>query len=259
MRPFYEQIKPIRAYRQNQLDFPLHLHDAVEVVYVLQGSSTVVLENQRLPLGHGDLFLCFPNQVHGYENTQDFEGYVIIMTTKSLPAFQPLLTENQPSVPIVHPENPVAEKLKTFLQIMWSDRHTDSPLMLQGYGQVLLSKVLPLFSIVPNTNSTGTLQTILHYIDLHYKQPLTREEIANAVGYSPSHISHVFSGAMGMTLTEYITMLRMGEAKQLLRNTQIPVSRIAMQLGFSSIRSFNRFFMGQLHTTPTPYRRENTT
>ena len=256
MRPFYEQIKPIRANRQNQLDFPLHLHDAVEVVFVLQGSSTVVLENQRLPLGQGDLFLSFPNQVHGYENTRDFEGYVIIMTTKSLPAFQAVLTENQPAVPILHPEAPVAEKLKAFLQIMWSDRHADSPLMLQGYGQVLLSKVLPLFSIVPNTNAPGTLQATLHYIDLHYTQPLTREEIANAVGYSPSHISHVFSGAMDMTLMEYITMLRMGEAKQLLRSTQLPVSRIAMQLGFSSIRSFNRFFRNETNMTPSQYRKE---
>lgn len=256
MRPFYEQIKPIRANRQNQLDFPLHLHDAVEVVFVLHGSSTVVLENQRLPLGQGDLFLSFPNQVHGYENTRDFEGYVIIMTTKSLPAFQTVLTENQPAVPILHPEAPVAEKLKAFLQIMWADRHSNSPLMLQGYGQVLLSKVLPLFSIVPNTNSTGTLQAILHYIDLHYKQPLTREEIANAVGYSPSHISHVFSGAMDMTLMEYITMLRMGEAKQLLRSTQLPVSRIAMQLGFSSIRSFNRFFHKETGISPTQYRKD---
>jgi transcriptional regulator GlxA family with amidase domain len=110
---------------------------------------------------------------------------------------------------------------------------------------------------VPNTNSTGTLQAILHYIDLHYQQPLTREEIAKAVGYSPSHISHVFTEAMGMPLMEYITMLRMNEAKKLLRSTQIPVSRIAMQLGFSSIRSFNRFFMGQLHTTPSQYRKNH--
>ena len=258
MRPFYEQIKPIRANRQNQLDFPLHLHDAVEVVYVLQGSSTVVLENQRLSLGRGDLFLSFPNQVHGYENTRDFEGYVIIMTTKSLPAFQTILTKNQPAVPIVHPEDPVAEKLKSFLQIMWADRHTDSPFMLQGYGQVLLSKILPLFSIVPSANNAGTLQATLHYINLHYKQPLTREEIAKAVGYSPSHISHVFSDAMGTTLMEYITMLRMDEAKQLLRRTQIPVSRIAMQLGFSSIRSFNRFFHKETGISPTQYRKDTT-
>ena len=254
MRPFYEQIKPIRCNRQIQLDFPLHIHDAVEIVYVLQGSSTVIMENLRLPLEVGDLFLSFPNQVHGYENTRDFLGYVIIMTTKSLPAFQSVLTENQPADPIVHPDAQTAEKLKEFLEIMWADRHTEAPLMLQGYGQVLLSKVLPLFSLVPSASGTGTLQAVLHYINLHYQQPLSRQEIAAAVGYSPSHISHIFTETMGTTLTEYITMLRMNEAKRLLRSTRIPVSHIAMQLGFSSIRSFNRFFTQIMHMTPTQYR-----
>ena len=134
---------------------------------------------------------------------------------------------------------------------------SDLPLGSISGLAMLLSKVLPLFSIVPNTNAPGTLQATLHYIDLHYKQPLTREEIANAVGYSPSHIFHVFSGAMNMTLMEYITMLRMGEAKQLLRSTQLPVSRIAMQLGFSSIRSFNRFFLKESGISPTQYRKDN--
>ena len=132
------------------LDFPLHLHDAVEIVYVLQGSSTVLLENQRLPLAVGDLFLSFPNQVHGYENSRNFLGYVIVMTSQSLPAFQSLLKENQPMNPIFHPEGAVAENLNRLLELMWTDRHTDSPTLLQGYGQVLLSKILPLFHLTTN-------------------------------------------------------------------------------------------------------------
>ena len=255
MRPFYEQIKPIRANRQNQLDFPLHLHDAVEIVYVLQGSSTVLLENQRLPLAVGDLFLSFPNQVHGYENSRNFLGYVIVMTSQSLPAFQSLLKENQPMNPILHPEGAVAENLRALLALMWADRHTDSPTLLQGYGQVLLSKILPLFHLTTNAQTSGVLQAVLHHINLHYKEPLTRDEIATAVGYSPGHISHIFTEAMGIGLTQYITMLRMDEARRLLRSTRLPVSHIAMQLGFSSIRSFNRFFSQRMRMTPTQYRK----
>lgn len=254
MKPFYEHIKPVRINRQISLDFPLHLHDAVEIVYVLSGSATVLLEGQRLTLGPGDVFLSFPNQVHGYENTRDFLGFVAISTSQSLPAFQSLLTQEQPAVPIFHPEAKDAQALERLLQLMWEDRRTGSATLFQGYSQVLLAKILTLVPLVPQSQESGVLQAVLQYINSHYTQPLTRRDIAQAVGYSESHISHVFTEAMGISLREYLIKLRMDEAKRLLHGTDIPVSHIAMSLGFSSIRSFNRFFALQMSMTPTQYR-----
>lgn len=257
MKPFYEHIKPVRINRQNQLDFPLHLHDAVEIVYVLTGSSTVLLEGQQLALGPGDLFLSFPNQVHGYENTRDFLGFVAIITTKSIPAFQSLLTHNQPATPVLHPQGQAAEELVTLLKLMWNDRRISSSVLFQGYSQVLLFKVLHMVSLIPQPKESGVLQAVLRHINSNYTQPLTRGDIAKAVGYSESHISHVFAESMGISLREYIIKLRMDEAKRLLRRTKLPVSQIAMSLGFSSIRSFNRFFAMQMHMTPSEYRAGN--
>ena len=254
MRPFYEQIKPIRCNRQNVLDFPLHIHDAVEIVYVLRGSSTVLLENQQLTLSPGDLFISFPHQVHGYENSRDFLGYVVIITTQTIPVFQSLLQQNQPAVPIFHPEGDRAEQLHSLLEMMWSDRKTTSPTLLQGYSQVLLSKLLTFVPLVPTHQEPGVLQSVLQYIDLHHNEILTRDQIAEAVGYSPSYISHVFTEAMGTSLRDYITRLRMNDAKKMLLQTDLPVGQIAMSLGFPSIRSFNRFFLLDTGITPTAYR-----
>ncbi len=256
MKPFYEHIKPIRINRQIQLDFPLHLHDAVEIVYVLEGHSTVLLEGQQLALGAGDLFLSFPNQVHGYENTRDFLGFVAIITTQSLPAFQSLLTKEQPASPILHPEGQDAQSLLALMQLMWNDRRTGSPTLFQGYSQVLLSKVLLMATLIPQTKESGVLQAVLQYINNNYMQPLTRNDIAKAIGYSESHISHIFTDAMGISLMDYIIKLRLDETKQLLRSTKLPVSQIAMSLGFSSIRSFNRFFLQKTGMTPTAYRKQ---
>ena len=255
MRPFYEQIKPIRCNRQNQLDFPLHIHDAVEIVYVLQGSSTVLLENHQLPLHTGDLFISFPYQVHGYENSRDFLGYVAIITTQTIPVFQSILQQNHPATPILHPEGADAEQLCTLLKMMWNDRKTVSPTLFPGYSQVLLSKLLTIVPLVPTHQEPGVLQAVLQYIDLHHTEVLTREEIAKAVGYSPSHISHIFTEAMGISLRDYITRLRMNDAKKLLRQTDLPIGQIAMSLGFPSIRSFNRFFRQETGTTPTDFRK----
>ena len=255
MRPFYEQIKPIRANRQNQLDFPLHLHDAVEIIFVLRGSSTALTETRQFPLVAGDMFVSFPNQVHGYENSRNFLGYVVVITTQSLPSFQSVLQQNQPATPFLHPTGEDAEGLMALLKMMWSDRNTKSPTLLQGYSQVLLSKLLLLLPLEPLHKEAGVLQSVLQYINLHHQEVLTRRDIAQAVGYSESHISHVFTEVTGVSLRDYITNLRIQEAGKLLRQTDLPVGQIAMSLGFPSIRSFNRFFRQQTGTTPSEYRK----
>ena len=113
--------------------------------------------------------------------------------------------------------------------------------------------------MIPNQSDSGVLQSVLQYIDLHHTEVLTREEIAKAVGYSPSHISHVFTAAMGTSLQNYITALRLNNAKKMLRQTDLPIGQIAMGLGFPSIRSFNRFFLLDTGTTPTAYRQTRKT
>ena len=257
MKPFYEQRRPIWVYLQPNLDFPMHLHDALEIVYVLEGRSTVLHDTHRIPLEKGDLFVSFPNQVHGYTDTQDFLGFVIIITTKSLPAFQSILEKEQPAKPVLHPQGKGIDDLIKLMQIMHADRKTASAALLQGYAQVIFGKLLPWLKLIPRDRSGDALQQLLRYVNTHYTEPMTRAEIAKAVGYSESYISHLFTENMDISLTDYITLLRLDSARHRLRNTQEPIGQIALSLGFSSIRSFNRFFKQQMHTTPSAYRTQD--
>lgn len=257
MIPFYEQQRTAWINHQQQLDFPLHMHDAIEIVCLLEGSSTVICESGQIALGPGDIFLSFPNQIHGYEKTRDFDGYLLVASTATLTGCKAMLEQNQPAHPVVHPTGEAATHILALLQMMHKDRNNAPPPQLQGYALVLLNKVATMTGLMPRPANTGTLQAILRYINTHYHEPITRKEIARAVGYSESHISHLFARQMQVSLTDYITALRMDEARQLLRETTLPVSRIAMQLGFSSIRSFNRFFVKDMNMTPSAYRNQS--
>ncbi|MBR4864391.1 MAG: helix-turn-helix transcriptional regulator [Oscillospiraceae bacterium] len=257
MIPFYEQKRPITVYYQQRLDFPMHLHDAIEIVYALEGSSTVVCDGRRYSLAPGDLFFAFPNQVHGYENTQNFDGFVIIITTKTLDIFRSVLEQQRPARPVIHPTEKAAESLLQLLKMMHTDRHSASMPLMQGYGQVLLAKLLPMVEPVSGMPQVSSLQNILHYINTHYTEPLTRKEIALALGYSESHISHTITATMGTNLMGYITLLRLEDARRLLKETSLPIGQIAMSLGFPSIRSFNRFFQKEMQMTPTQWRTES--
>lgn len=254
MIPFYEHKQPVTVYYQQRLDFPLHLHDAVEIVYVLEGNSTVICDTQRHTLAPGDLFLAFPNQVHGYEQTRDFDGFVVIITTKTLGVFRSVLEQQTPSRPVVHPVGKDAETLLQLLKMMRTDRRSANMLLMQGYSQALLAKLLPMVKPIAIAPTTDSGQNILRYINSHYTEPITRKEIALALGYSESHISHTITAITGTSLMGYITLLRLEDARRTLKETSLPIGQIAMSLGFPSIRSFNRFFQKEMHMTPTQWR-----
>lgn len=255
MKLLHEMMKDIRLAYRKSLDFPLHVHDALELVFVLRGTSTAVCGAQRWALSGGDVFIAFPNQVHGYENTKDFRGIMLIAPAKQyLSAYRTVLEQKQPASPVLHLPEPEGSQLLSLLQLALSDRETASQPMLQGYTMVILSKLLPLMELTQAPVGADALQLVLRYIGKHYTQPISRADIAQAVGYSESYISHMFRESMRITLSAYITMLRMDDARRLLAETDLAVSHIAMKLGFASIRSFNRFFAKEMKMTPTAYR-----
>ena len=257
MRPFYEQRQPAWIVHQDQLDFPLHLHNAIELVYVVRGSATVLYDGGRYALGPGDLFLSFPNQVHGYENTRDFDGYVLIATTQLLSGSRTMLEQNQPRNPICHPTGQAAADILALLKMLHADRKSTNIPLLKSYSLLLLHKAVAHTGLTSRSVESDTLQRVLRYIGEHYREPLTRRDIAKAIGYSESHLSHLFTDTLHISLTDYITTLRMDDARELLHQTDLSIGQLSLSLGFSSVRSFNRYFQQKMKMTPTEYRKQN--
>ena len=76
MNPFYEKKfeKPHINTIQN-LNFPAHLHDAVEIIYVKSGSIQVTIQDHSLEMTKGELAVVFPETVHAYRTAEPKECY----------------------------------------------------------------------------------------------------------------------------------------------------------------------------------------
>jgi len=79
--------------------------------------------------------------------------------------------------------------------------------------------------------------------------------LARELGYSEGYLSHIFSEALGTTMPAYVNTLRIRKAMELLRRGSISVSDAALELGFGSIRSFNRAFRKETGMTPAKWRK----
>ena len=243
-------------YRVKKLDFPMHIHNAVEVFLFTAGESTVLCGEITARLSAGDVFISFPNQVHGYKDSVDVEGYLFILPVKPyLSPFFNTLMKCVPVCPYLKAGQWDGKQILELTALAYNDLKTASETVMQGYLMAIFGKLLDSVELTElQTGSDEVLRKIIQYLNEHYREPLTRSSVAQAVGYNESHISHIFSGKLKTTLPEYINSLRVYDATKLLLETDLSITDIASTLSFGSVRNFNRVFLKETGQTPREYR-----
>ena len=91
------------------------------------------------------------------------------------------------------------------------------------------------------------------YINEHYMDQITLEEVANHIGKSRNYTSTLFNDAVGMNLMEYLNSVRMKKACELIAYSDMSVEDIAYKCGFSNIKYFRRVFKNVVGTSPLKY------
>ena len=92
------------------------------------------------------------------------------------------------------------------------------------------------------------------YIDKHYREPLTLEDVANHVGKSRNYTSTLFNEAMGMNMMEYLNSVRMKHACTLMAYSDLSIEDIASECGFSNAKYFGKVFKSVVGISPARYR-----
>lgn len=101
-----------------------------------------------------------------------------------------------------------------------------------------------------------TLRRAVAVISKHPEAPLTLKTVAVRANVSSSHLAHLFRRELGTTFTRVLTHLRVQRAKSFLRQDPWrPITRLAEEAGFKSLRQFERTFKGLVGQTPAQYRR----
>ncbi len=97
----------------------------------------------------------------------------------------------------------------------------------------------------------------INYIDANYDKPLTLAEIARASHLSASRLAHIFKEQMGITLIDYVTSVRIEQAKELLLATDQSCTEICFQVGYNNQSYFTRTFKSVVGMTPRRFRIQN--
>jgi len=95
---------------------------------------------------------------------------------------------------------------------------------------------------------------VQQYINNHFKEDLNLDQLADQCGLNKFYLVHSFKKATGTTPINYLNQLRLQEAEKLLKTTDLPVAKIAQDVGFSSQNGFSQSFRRFKGVSPTHYR-----
>ncbi len=101
------------------------------------------------------------------------------------------------------------------------------------------------------------IKKVCAYLNKNYLKSLTNTEIAFEFSYHPNYINRIFKESMGKTIQNYITELKISDAKHLLRTTDLNIGEICEVCGFESYSYFIKKFRTYVGISPLKYRKQN--
>ncbi len=108
---------------------------------------------------------------------------------------------------------------------------------------------------VPSLPSEHRLPGVMEWAREHLSQPLSLDVLAEAARMSRRTFTRRFREATGTTVLKWLVAERVAKAQQLLETTDMPIERLATEVGFGTALSLRQHFAGQVHTSPSSYRR----
>ena len=120
----------------------------------------------------------------------------------------------------------------------------------------LLEKLMDGIYETRHAKNYQRLKKALEFIETRYGEPLTVEQIAKEVYISPSRLSHIIKTELGITLGDYISKVRIDKAKVLLKERELPISQIALEVGLPDQSYFTKVFKKVEKCTPKTFRQK---
>ncbi|MBD3242942.1 MAG: helix-turn-helix domain-containing protein [Chitinivibrionales bacterium] len=123
----------------------------------------------------------------------------------------------------------------------------------------LLAVLSPRYSIStgnPHQHADPLVQAVDRYLRQHLSERYHLDALASQLGYAPAYVCTRFSRSLGMSIGAYHHRLRIREACKRLREGRHSITRIALDLGYSSSQHFSAVFRRIRNMTPRQYRRQ---
>ena len=252
----------IRDSRQERLVAPLHWHDCLELLYVLEGSASQRINDQVLTLRVGDLVLLRDGDLHATATEPGEPSRILVV--KFLSALltdtyarnvesvhvRAFLSQENPRVLHISEGDPDAQALHRLLDTLleeWTAKRPAYELAVHGLLYCAIAALTRMgafssrMSFLPALEQ-ARLTSVLDRAAAMLPSVMTLGEAAQMMNYSYSYFSRHFQKATGYSFKAYMDFMRIREAERLALQEGLPLASCAVRTGFSDAATFARTY-----------------
>ncbi len=256
IHPAFKDSKPYFFYNVGEHIPYRNWHENVEFMYCTEGSGILHYDSLEYEIKKGDIAVINSYAIH-YTETND--GLVF----RDLIPFSDFFSHNGLDLPKMH-FAPIIRDISAnekFLTIV-KNSESSSPFSEAKMLHSILDFLIYMAEHHLEEASISTkkidisIRQALSYINSEFQKKLSADLISQKAGFSKYHFLREFKNATGQTFSDYLTKIRIENAKKLLLTTTLPIKEICYRTGFESEAYFSKVFKSFLSITPTEYRKK---
>lgn len=250
---------------------PVHWHDELEIIYVKSGCLTVSISGESYIGNAGDVFVVSPGNLHlmgAQTGTVDYFTFLfplkyISFRTDDMLNDKLLEPLNSGQLMISPRVKGTAKELCEQLIAIYVAKNNESESKITAQIKtkiILLQFILEMwkqgFVIENDTSGRNTVEKeMVSYVQQNFTGKISLKEFGEQFHLSEKYISRYFKEHFHIALSQYVTYLRLEHAKQLLQDTDIPITEVAMQSGYQNVSYFIRSFKKTYGVSPLKYKK----
>ncbi|MCP1102220.1 AraC-like DNA-binding protein [Aequitasia blattaphilus] len=246
---YFKTLPPYYTERENLVSFL--------VLYTIEGEGTLDYEGKTYTLEKGDAFFLNCHNHHRYQCIKKKGWEFIWLHFNGLQALGYYQEFIRNSSPVLRPSfnNPLEKNLLEILEET-KKKSVHTEVKSSNLINTLLTDLIMDTTAGESTlvNIPDFIQKAFTFMDKHFEESLTLNDLSKEVGVSKYYLSREFKKHMGQTLMEYLISLRINYAKELLRYTSLNIAQIAERCGIPHETHFINLFKRKEEVTPHKYR-----
>lgn len=255
-------------------NYETHWHTALEIIMPVDNYYEVTIRDELFHIEPGEILIIPPGELHSLTAPPSGKRFIFLFDISILTklagfsGIQSLLAQpiyvNKTNFPYIHEDiyqYLVQIRNEYFYKNEFAELTIFSLLTQMfvkfGYNHLNTFNQSSNIKLNKQKENAQKFNKLMDYIDEHYMEELTLENLAEESGFSKFHFSRLFKLYTNFTFYDYLTYRRIKVAETLLVEPNLSITEVALQSGFPSISTFNRVFKQKKNCTPSEYRAKN--
>lgn len=236
--------------------FPVHWHNYFEIEIVLSGEGNHMINGNAYSIGRGNVYILTPVDFHGVEARSPLELINISFEDACLSEEILEVILDTESMKHLKMEGKAFDHIVMGAELLRHECESDGPCK-QQLLEYILSKLLhnsKQNQESPSKEHLAGIRKAVVYMQLHFREKITLEQLSKLTGYHPTYFSELFQKVTGETYIYRLKMLRLRYAAVLL-SSGLRVTDACYQSGFGSLSNFQASFRDKYGVSPGEYRK----